>query len=122
MAREPDPNSVRQRAFSLLDKMTDQIDWGKIRDILKEVYSIDTPYADSLINAHRRISRTTGAMVDIYTVCDIKGGKPVKPYLKVYSTFNPEPDACLTVELAKAKYALHLQNKIAKAESLSIDS
>ena len=117
MARKKDPNSVRQRAFSMLDKLT-EVKREKVIDILKEAFSIGDSYAATLYAAHRTINKENGTMVKVYSIRDMKDGKPVKPYLKVENTFNPEPDACLTAELAKAKYVADLKNKMAKAERL----
>lgn len=117
MARKKDPNSVRQRAFILLDTMTD-IKREFVISKLMTKFSIGESYAATLYAAHRTINKNNGTMVKVYSVRDIKDGKPVKPYLKVENTFTPEPDDCLSAELAKAQYALDLENKIAKAQSL----
>ena len=117
MARKTDPNSVRQRAFTLLDKLT-EIKREKVIDILKTTFDIGESYAATLYAAHRTINKENGTMVKVYSVRDIKDGKPVKPYLKVENTFNPAPDACLTAELAKAKYLQELESKKAKVKQL----
>jgi hypothetical protein len=117
MARKKDPNSVRQRAFSLLDENK-----GVKREFmvakLMTKFNIGESYAATLYAAHRTINKENGEMAKVYTIKDIKDGKPVKPYLKVENTFNPEPHACLTPEQAKAKYELRLKNKIAIALQL----
>lgn len=117
MARKKDPNSVRQRAFKLLDKLT-EIKREKVLDILMTTFDIGESYAGTLYAAHRTINKENGTMVKVYSVRDIKDGKPVKPYLKVENTFNPAPDACLTPELAKARYQLELENKLAVSSRL----
>lgn len=117
MARKIDPNSVRQRAFKLLDTMTD-IKLNKIVEVLKKTYSIETSYATSLWAAHRRINKKNGTMVQVYSVRDIKQGKIVAPYIKVESVFNPSRDACLHPDHAKARYALELKSRIAKSKQL----
>lgn len=117
MARKKDPSSVRQQAFKLLDALT-EMERKDALAILKSRYSIGDSYAATLYAAHRTINKENGVMVKVYSVRDIKEGKPVKPYLKVESTFNPAPDACLTADLAKEKYRLNLENKITKASQL----
>lgn len=117
MARKKDPNSVRQRAFNMLDKLT-EVKREKVIGILKETFNIGDSYAATLYAAHRTINKENGTMVKVYSIRDMKDGKAVKPYLKVENTFNPKPDACLTVELAKAKYIAGLKDKTAKAKRL----
>jgi len=117
MARKADPNSVRQRAFNLLDNLT-EVKRENAINVLKNTFEIGDSYAATLYAAHRTINKENGTMVKVYSVRDIKDGKPVKPYLKVENTFNPKPDACLTAELAKGKYLLALKDKIAKAKQL----
>jgi hypothetical protein len=117
MARKKDPNSVRQQAFRLLDKFTDT-KREDVLAVLKARYNIGDSYAATLYAAHRTIHKENGTMAKVYSIRDVRDGKPVKPYLKVENTFNPAPDACLTPELAKEKYRLRLQNKIEKAMQL----
>ena len=117
MARKADPNSVRQRAFNMLDNMKN-VKRENALNALKAAFGIGDSYAATLYAAHREINKENGTMVKVYTVRDIKDGKPVKPYLKVENTFNPAPDACLTPELAKERYRLQLENKIAVSSNL----
>ena len=117
MARKKDPNSVRQKAFKLLDGLK-----GTKREMvikkLKTKYSIGDAYAATLYAAHRTINKENGTMAQVYSVRDMKDGKPVNPYIKIENVFNPNADACLTAVLAKRRYELGLKNKIAKAKRL----
>jgi hypothetical protein len=117
MARKKDPNSVRQRAFKMLDNLKN-VKREKALEILKEAFSIGDSYAATLHAAHRTINKQNGDMVKVYTVRDIKDGKPVKPYLKVENTFNPPDGACLSPDDAKAKYLEELDKKITMASRL----
>lgn len=117
MARKIDKNSVRQKAFKLLDKFTDT-KREDVLAILKARFCIGDSYAATLYAAHRTINKENGTMAKVYIVRDIKDGKPVKPYLKIENTFNPEPDASLTRVLAIDKYMLRLKDKLAKAAQL----
>jgi len=117
MARKKDPNSVRQRAFKLLDKFT-ETKREDVLAVLKSRFNIGKSYAATLYAAHRTINKENGTMVKVYTIRDMKDGLPVRPYIKVENVFTPMPDACLTPELAKEKYKLNLQNKIATVEQL----
>ena len=117
MSRTADPKSVRQRAMNLLDKST-EVKREKVIKILMDTYGIGYSYAATLHATHRTINKENGTIVQVYSVRDMKDGKPAKPYLKVENVFNPEPDDCLTPELAKAKYQLRMKAKIAKAMQL----
>ena len=117
MARKADPKSIRQKAFKLLDKLT-EVKREDALLVLKSRFKIGEPYAATLYAAHRTINKENGVMAKVFSVRDIKDGKAVVPYLKVVNTFNPAADDCLTAELAKVKYRLRLQDKIAKASQL----
>jgi len=117
MARKKDPNSVRQRAFNMLDNMKN-VKRENALAALKAAFGIGESYAATLHAAHRTINKEKGVMTQVYTVRDIKDGKPVKPYLKVENTFNPEPDAATTPEEAKVDYLQSLDKKISQASQL----
>jgi len=108
MARKKDPNSVRQRAFTVLDSQTATKRENAI-SILKDTFNIGDSYAATLYAAHRTINKENGVMVKAYTVRDIRDGKPTAPYLKVENTFTIPDGASKTPALAKAKY-LRAQN------------
>jgi len=83
-----------------------------------KLFEIGSSYAATLYAAHRTINKQNGTMIKVYSVRDIKDGKPVEPYLKVENTFTPAADACLTVENAKANYLQNLDKKITLASKL----
>ena len=117
MARKNDPKSVRQRAFKLLDTMKRKKREDAI-EILKTKFSIGDSYAATLYAAHRTINKESGVMIQVFSVRDIKDGKPVQPYMKTENVFNPTSDACLTPELAKEQYLVQLATKQVKALQL----
>ena len=117
MARQKDPNSGGQQAFPMLDQVPDT-KREDVLAVLKARYNIGDSYAATLYAAHRTIHKQNGTMAKVYSVRDVRDGKPVKPYLKVENTFNPKPDDCLTVELAKAQYLLRMKSKMATVAQL----
>jgi len=117
MARKPDPNSVRQRAFNMLDNMTN-VKREKALDVLKQTFGIGDSYAATLHAAHRTINKQKGVMVKTFVIRDIKDGKPVKPYLKVINTFKPEKGACRTLAAAVKAYREQQTKKIEIAENI----
>jgi len=108
MSRKKDPNSVRQRAFTVLDGQTATKRENAI-SILKDTFDIGDSYAATLYAAHRTINKENGVMLKAYTVRDMRDGKPTAPYLKIENTFNIPAGASKTRALAKAKY-LRTQN------------
>jgi len=117
MARKADKNSIRQQAFKLLNKLTED----KREDVLKILmarFKIGYSYAATLYASHRTINKENGTMAKVYTVKDTKDGKPCTPYMKITNTFNPDRDASLTRDLAIAKYNSRLKDKMAKAAQL----
>lgn len=117
MARKKDPNSVRQRAFKALDKMTDLKREVAIEK-LKNTFSIGDSYAATLYAAHRTIGKETGKMTTVYTIRDVRDGQPVTPYLKVENTFNPPANACTSPKQAKQRYQKELKARIEFVKSL----
>ena len=61
MARKPDPNSVRQRAFNMLDNMTN-VKREKALDVLKQAFGIGDSYAATLHAAPRAARDGIGAL------------------------------------------------------------
>lgn len=111
MSRKADPNSTRQKAFKLLDNMT-QIKREDVLSVLKTQFKIGESYAASLHAAHRTLNKKSGVMVKVYSIRDIREGKAVEPYLKVINKFNPTAEDCLSPAHAKEEYRLQLASKI----------
>lgn len=117
MARQKDPNSVRQRAFTMLDGLTEVKRETAIKQ-LKDSFSIGDSYAATIYASHRTINKDSGTMPQVFTIRDTKDGKQVTPYLKVENTFNPSPQSSKTPKQAKAKYLRKQNAKIAAVNKL----
>lgn len=117
MARKADPNSVRQRAFKRLDDLKNVKRENAIA-ILKNEFSIGDSYAATVYASHRTINKNSGTMPQVFTVRDMKDGKPVKPYMKVENTFTPSPASSKTPAQAKAKYLRKQNSKISAVNKL----
>jgi len=117
MARQKDPTSVRQRAFLKLDGLTSVKRETAIKQ-LKDEFEIGDSYAATIYASHRTINKESGNMPMVYTVRDMKDGKPVKPYLKIENTFNPSPNTSKTPAKAKAKYLREQKAKITAVKKL----
>ena len=120
MARKADPNSVRQRAFAMLDDLTETKREHAIKQ-LKDTFDIGDSYAATIYASHRTINKDSGTMPQVFTVRDTKDGKPVVPYLKVENTFNPSPMASKTVAKAKAQYVRTQKAKIVAVKKLCLN-
>jgi len=117
MPRKADPNSTRQKAFKLLDNMT-QVKRDAALILMKALFNIGDSYAASLYAAHRTLNKKSGVMVKVYIVRDIREGKAVKPYLKVINKFNATDTDSLSPERAKEEYRLQLASKIVAMDQL----
>lgn len=117
MARKINAKSIRQRAFKLLDKLTN-VKREKAIEKLKQKFSIGESYAATLHGSHRTINKENGTMKQVYSVRDVKDGKHVNPYLKVENVFNSNHAQFSTPAQAKQQYALVLKIKIEQAKLL----
>lgn len=119
MARKADPNSTRQQAFKYLDKIKSKgMKREKVIAALKEKFSIGDAYAATLYAAHRTIAKEKGAMIKVYSIRDMKDGKPVDPYLRVEHVFKASKNAALSPEEAMDKYIRELNHKKEVVESM----
>jgi len=118
MARKKDPSSIRQRAFNMLDNMKNVKRENALKALMA-AFGIGESYAATLHAAHRTINKETGVMVKVYSVRDVKDGKPCEPYLKEENTFMPDDNAALSPEEAVEQYQKILENKIEIAAQLS---
>ena len=119
MARTENPKSNRQQAFKMLDGLTKKKREASIK-VLKDKLKIGDSYAATLYAAHRTRAKNSGTMVKVYSIRDIRNGKPVAPYIKVENKFNPTPDDSLNLRTAKSAYRKALQNQLVSIRELEL--
>jgi len=117
MARPANKNSVRQQGFKILDSLT-HVKREYAIETLKEMFGIGDSYSATIYASWRTLNKENGNIIKVYTVKDMKDGKPVKPFIRIQNVFNPEPNACLNVDAAKALYKEKLNFKIFQAGQL----
>ncbi len=107
MARTPDQNSVRQRAFKLLDGMRDIKREIAIATIKSE-FAVGNRYADTIYATHRQMGKDAGLYTTIYRIIETDG----VPRVSTREVFQPVAGSCTTVEDAKVAYLDVLVKKI----------
>jgi len=117
MARQKDPNSVRQQALRYLGTQT-RVKRETVIERLMARYNIGQPYAATLYAQYRTDRKEAGTMIKVYSVRDTKNGKPVEPYLKVENVLRPPADAALSEAEAVDLYLDELSAKEAAAAAL----
>jgi len=117
MARPANENSVRQRAFKLLNGMQN-VKREVALKVLKDTFTIGDSYAATLHASFRTINKQNGVMVQVFSVRDMRDGKATTPYIKVQNVFNPTPTMCLNPTQAKKAYEMNMKQKIAASKVL----
>ncbi len=110
MARNPDPNSVRQQALKYLGtqmRTKREIVIGR----LMERYTIGESYASTLYAQFRTDRKKAGTMLRVFSIRETKNGEAVTPYLKVENVLRADADAALTPEDAMLDYLNALNAK-----------
>lgn len=117
MARTPDINSVRQRAFKMLDGMRHyrrSIAMAKIT----AKFELGKRYAETIYATHRQMGIDAGLYTTTYRVLDMYNGKPVLPYLSTHIVFKPKKNDFLSMENAVDDYLYILKQKIDTVQAL----
>lgn len=119
MARTPDKNSPRQKAFAYLDG---ELTSGKSReavvaDLCKKL-NITESYGATLFQSHRKISKEAGKLKEVFVVRDHKDGKAVTPYMSSHYVAKVADTDATTPAKAKKAYETGLRSKIAEAKKL----
>ncbi len=122
MARTPDANSVRQRAFVMLDGMRER-NWSRKVAMahITAKFKLGKRYAETIYATHRQMGIDAGLYTSTYQVLDNYNGKPVLPYLSTHIVFKPKKDAFLTMEAAVDDYVYALAQKLQAAKNISIN-
>ena len=113
MARIADENSIRQRAFRVLDGMRNIKRWVAIAAI-KEEFSLGKRYADTIYATHRQMGKDAGLYTTTYRIIETDG----VPRVSTSEVFEPDGTACITVEDAKIAYLDVLVKKIDTVNAL----
>ena len=116
MARTPNKNSTRQKAFAHLDKQMDK-DRNVVVAGLEKKFDINTSYAATLYQDHRKQKIDAGEMTKVFVVRDTKDGKPITPHITSHYVSEPG-DGATTVAAAKKAYTSNLREKIAAVKSI----
>ncbi len=117
MARTPDENSVRQRAFKMLDGMRHyrrSIAMAKITT----KFALGKRYAETIYATHRQMGIDAGLYTTTFRVLDMYNGKPVLPYLSTHIVFKPKKDDFLSMETAVDDYVYVLKQKLDTVNTL----
>ncbi len=80
MARKIDKQSKRQKVFAYLDAQTQRDRADVVADVMKD-FEMAKPYAMTLYQTHRKQSKATGALVEVFSIRDHKEGVTVDPYV-----------------------------------------
>ncbi len=110
MARQKNPNSVRQRALQYLGTQT-TVKREVVIDRLMERFTIGQPYAATLYAQYRTNRKENGTMIKVHSVRDTKNGMPVEPYLKIENVLQANPDTALSEVEAVYLYLDELNTK-----------
>lgn len=119
MSRTPDKNSVRQRAFVMLNGMRLLRRKTAMKHIITK-FKLGKRYAETIYATHRQMGIDAGLYTSTYQVMDVYNGKPVLPYLSTHIVFKPKPDSFLSMELAVDNYVYALAQKLQAAKNISI--
>ena len=113
MARTADENSVRQRAFKLLDGMRN-IKRELAIAAIKQEFAVGNRYADTIYATHRQMGKDAGLYTTTYRIIETDG----VPRVSSREVFEPDAKACITVEDAKVAYLDALVKKIDTVDAL----
>ena len=120
MARTPDKNSVRQRAFKMLDGMRNRNFSRKVAMAkITAKFQLSKRYAETIYATHRQDGIDAGLYTTTYRVLDMYNGKPVLPYLSTHIVFKPKKDDFLSMESAVDDYVYALKQKLDAVQSIS---
>ena len=119
MARTPNSNSVRQRAFKMLDGMR-RLKRKTAMARITSKFQVGKRYAETIYATHRQMGIDAGLYTTTYRVLDMYNGKPVLPYLSTNKVFKPKVDDFLTMESAVDDYVYALAQKLDAAKNISI--
>lgn len=117
MARTPDLNSVRQRAFKMLDGMRTYKRKTAMAKITAK-FALGKRYAETIYATHRQMGIDAGMYTTTFRVLDMYNGKPVLPYLSTHIVFKPKKDDFLSMENAVDDYLYILKQKIDTVQAL----
>jgi len=111
MARTPDLNSVRQRAFKMLDGMRTFKRKTAMAKITTK-FKLGKRYAETIYATHRQMGIDAGLYTTTYRVLDVDNGKTILPYLSTHIVFKPKKDDFLSMEDAVDDYVYVLKQKM----------
>jgi len=113
MARTPDQNSVRQRAFKMLDGMRNRNFSRKVAMAkITTKFKLGKRYAETIYATHRQMGIDAGLYTTTYRVLDVDNGKTILPYLSTHIVFKPKKDDFLSMEDAVDDYVYVLKQKM----------
>ncbi len=118
MARTPDINSVRQRAFKMLDGMR-RLQRKTAMAKITAKFQLSKRYAETIYATHRQMGIEAGLYTTTYRVLDVYNGKPVLPYLSTHIVFKPKKADFLTMETAVDDYVYALKQKLAAVQNFT---
>jgi len=118
MARKPDPTSVRQRAFNLLNGMKGDTRTNMMNALRERFPNNTERYNETLWASHRSESKQNGSLVEVYSISDIKNGKSVDPYIKIEWMFHPPSTASLSIQVAKIRFKNELNARLQIVDEL----
>jgi len=118
MARTPDKNSVRQRAFRMLDGMR-RLHRKTAMAKITTKFKLTKRYAETIYATHRQMGIDAGLYTTTYRVLDTYNGKPVLPYLSTHIVFKPKKDDFLSMEIAVDDYVYALKQKMDAVQNIS---
>ncbi len=118
MARQKNPNGTRQMALRALDEMT-HLTRAEMLINLREMFPLAAEdYLKTLWATHRRESKESGALIEVFSIRDTKDGKPCRPFLKSEFVFHPTLTAPRDASEAKEQYTHTQKMKINQANQL----
>ena len=121
MARTADENSVRQRAFKMLNGMRHyrrKIAMAKI----KAKFNLGIRYTETIYATHRQMGIDAGLYTTTFRVLDTYNGTPVLPYLSTHIVYRPKKADFLTMESAVDDYVHVLVQKLDMVKKLTVDN
>lgn len=118
MARKIDKQSKRQKVFAYLDGQTQRDRAQVVSDVMRD-FGMARPYAMTLYQTHRKLSKVSGALVEVFSIRDHKEGVTVDPYVfsRHVASASVNGDST-TVTDAVASYKTELKSRIKSAEKL----
>jgi len=106
--RPANKDSKRQRGMKYLDEYSNTKREFIIPAMMKK-FDIGKNYAETIHATWRTQNKETGELIVIYTVKDLKRGKPVTPYIKKEFVVETNSSQTQTVEGAKLQYIARQQ-------------